>query len=78
MQSVTHMHNCTHDCHQCFLRETLQLLEGMSYTRPDGTQHIIGCDPRYERCTYSCTQARPLIERAKAIDPDCIPAEEAE
>ena len=78
--SVTDMHTCPHgpiqDCHKCMFRELVQVLEGSIRL----ANCVMARDPflfAREGATV-LVQARAAIQKAKQIDPDCIPSDEAE
>ncbi len=69
MQSLTDMRDCAHgpkaNCHKCMFRELVGVLEG-----------ILDCHTR-SITDEAWENAHTALEKAKLIDPACIPREEA-
>ena len=83
MQSLTSMHNCPHgpikDCHKCMFKELVQVMEHFLVDYSIAYADLRGRDKAW--CEYEDREvvvaARAVLEKAKLIDPDCIPYEEA-
>ncbi|KKN75261.1 hypothetical protein LCGC14_0382600 [marine sediment metagenome] len=83
--SVTDMHECPHgpikDCHKCMFRELVEALEdALAYIGGTLKADWGESDRQAINRVRSelLTGGRALIEKAKQIDPDCIPYEEAQ
>ena len=80
MQSLTDMSECPHgpikDCHKCMFRELVQVLEGSIRL----ANCVMARDPFLftREGAEVLVRARAAIQKAKLIDPDCLPYEDAQ
>ncbi len=73
-QSATDMYNCTHgpkkDCAQCLVPELVKALEGFHadyghFINCEGLYRLVHFNDHNEPCSFNCTQARAVLEKAK-------------